>query len=327
MNTNIKDEQNTYKQINSSLEDKSVHYDIDKFIEQLYERKLLKEEELNFVIEKSKDIFLKDTNLIEIPCPITICGDIQGQFFDLIQLFKLGGKVPNTNYLFLGNYVSYGYYSIETISLLLCLKIRYPNRIYLLRGKNESREHSQIYGFYEECSRKYENIKIWNNFIELFKFLPLTALVEGKIFCLNGGLSLSIKTLVEIILIDRFQDIPCEGPLFDLIWNSPYIGEGFYKPKGIGYYLFGEDISKKFCRVNNLDMICKGGDCVLNGYSWLHNNKVCVIFSAPNYRYRINNDGAIMEVDENMNLNFYKFDSSPRRGEMNVMIKISNTFQ
>lgn len=189
-----------------------ISYDLDRFIENLYACKPLKGEEVKFLIEKAKEILMTESNVQFVPSPVTICGDIHGQFFDLMELFKIGGKCPETNYLFMGDYVDRGYYSVETVSLLLCLKVRYPNRIYLTRGNHETRQVTQAYGFYDECMRKYNNnALIWKYFTDLFDFLPLTAVVENSIFCLHGGLSPCIESLDHIKLIDRFQEVPHEG--------------------------------------------------------------------------------------------------------------------
>ena len=137
--------------------------------------------------------------------PVTVCGDIHGQFWDLMELFKIGGETPDTNYLFMGDYVNRGYYSVETVSLLMCLKVRFPNRIYLTRGNHESSQITQVYGFYNECMRKYGNSNVWKYFTDLFDYLPLTAVVDNQIFCLHGGLSPSIETLDNIKMLDDFS--------------------------------------------------------------------------------------------------------------------------
>lgn len=124
---------------------------LDAFIEQLIEVKPLKEIEVKFICEKAKEIFQKESNVQQVKAPVTICGDIHGQFHDLMELFKIGGKAPDTNYLFTGDYVDRGYNSVETVTLLFTLKVRYPTRIYLTRGNHESRQITQVYGFYDEC--------------------------------------------------------------------------------------------------------------------------------------------------------------------------------
>lgn len=116
--------------------------------------------------------------------------------------------MPDTNYLFLGDYVDRGYYSVETISLLIALKVRHPDRIFLTRGNHESRQITQVYGFYDECVRKYGSGKVWDLFTNLFDFIPVSAVIESKIFCLHGGLSPGIKTLDDILQQDRVQEVP-----------------------------------------------------------------------------------------------------------------------
>lgn len=136
----------------------------------------------NFLSSKAREILMEESNVQAVKAPVTVCGDIHGQFHDLMELFKIGGNCPDTNYLFMGDYVDRGYYSVETVTLLVALKVRYRNRVTILRGNHESRQITQVYGFYDECLRKYGNANIWKYFTDLFDYLPLTALVENQVF-------------------------------------------------------------------------------------------------------------------------------------------------
>ena len=285
-------------------------------IEDLFNCKYLPEEEVKELCFKAKEIFIKEPNIQIVHCPVTVCGDIHGQFHDLLELFKVGGYAPDTNYLFMGDYVDRGTFSVESVSLLLALKLKYPNRIFLLRGNHESRQTSQMYGFYDECFKKYGNSpNIYNTFMDLFDFLPLCALIENKILCLHGGLSPNIQTIEEINQLDRMQELPHDGPMSDLLWSDPEEREGWgQSPRGAGF-VFGGDISRKFNFTNNLSMICRAHQWQQNGYQWSHENNVLTIFSAPNYCYRCGNLAAIMEIDENMKYELQTFEPAPRRGE------------
>ena len=136
------------------------------------------------LLKQAVEIFQKESNVQPMSCPVTVCGDVHGQFHDLVELFRIGGELPDTNYLFMGDYVDRGYYSVETVTYLVALKVRFPDRITILRGNHESRQITQVYGFYDECLRKYGSADVWTKFTSLFDFFPLTALVENKV---GGG--------------------------------------------------------------------------------------------------------------------------------------------
>ena len=262
-----------------------------------------------------RSILSHESNVQEVRCPVTICGDIHGQFYDLIELFRIGGTLPETNYLFMGDYVDRGYYSLETVSLLVALKVRYPERITILRGNHESRQITQVYGFYDECLRKYGSATVWNCFTDLFDFLPMTALVAGKIFCMHGGLSPSIDTLDQARALDRVQEVPHEGPMCDLVWSDPDDRPGWgNSPRGAGY-TFGQDVTEQFNHANGLDLVARAHQLVMEGYQWSHCKNIVTVFSAPNYCYRCGNQAAIMEVDEVMRYKFLPFDPATRDGE------------
>ncbi|XP_010218305.1 PREDICTED: serine/threonine-protein phosphatase 2A catalytic subunit alpha isoform, partial [Tinamus guttatus] len=281
---------------------------------------------LSFFLFQAKEILTKESNVQEVRCPVTVCGDVHGQFHDLMELFRIGGKSPDTNYLFMGDYVDRGYYSVETVTLLVALKVRYRERITILRGNHESRQITQVYGFYDECLRKYGNANVWKYFTDLFDYLPLTALVDGQIFCLHGGLSPSIDTLDHIRALDRLQEVPHEGPMCDLLWSDPDDRGGWgISPRGAGY-TFGQDISETFNHANGLTLVSRAHQLVMEGYNWCHDRNVVTIFSAPNYCYRCGNQAAIMELDDTLKYSFLQFDPAPRRGEPHVTRRTPDYF-
>lgn len=183
-----------------------------------------------------------------------------------MELFRIGGRSPDTNYLFMGDYVDRGYYSVETVTLLVALKVRYRERITILRGNHESRQITQVYGFYDECLRKYGNPNVWKYFTDLFDYLPLTALVDGQIFCLHGGLSPSIDTLDHIRALDRLQEVPHEGPMCDLLWSDPDDRGGWgISPRGAGY-TFGQVSHPSEVQLNRVDRVTNRNFFLIPGY-------------------------------------------------------------
>ena len=304
-----------------------ARFDLDKQIEKCSDEVLLTEPEIKILVSKAKEVLSKEDNVQAVSAPVTICGDVHGQFHDLLELFKIGGNCPDTNYLFMGDYVDRGYHSIETLCLLLLLKIRYPTRIYLTRGNHESTEITQLYGFYDECVQKFGNANVWKMFTELFNYLPISAIVENKIFCLHGGLSPDIETIDEIRRLDRRRDVPSSGAMCDLLWSDPEERMGWgVSPRGAGY-IFGSDISKKFTQRNNLMMVNRAHQLVMKGYNWSHEKLVCTLFSAPNYCYRCGNQAGIMEVDENLKYNIQQFDPNPiKRGKLEISKRAPDYF-
>ena len=301
--------------------------DLDKHIESCYQAVVLSEDDIMALINKAKEIYIKENNIQTVNVPVTICGDIHGQFYDLLELFEIGGRCPDTNYLFMGDYVDRGYQSIETVCLLLALKIRYPTRIFLTRGNHESSEVTKLYGFYDECMQKFGSNNVWKAFTELFNLLPLAALVSNKIFCLHGGLSPEIKTLDEIRKLDRKKEVPASGAMCDLLWSDPdeRVGWGV-SPRGAGF-IFGSDISKQFTNSNNLMMINRAHQLVMKGFNWSHDNLVCTLFSAPNYCYRCGNQAGIMEVNENFKFSIQQFEPNPiKRGKLDLSKRAPDYF-
>lgn len=343
--------------------------------------------------------------MVSVDAPVTICGDIHGQFHDLMELFRVGGDVPDTNYLFMGDFVDRGFYSLESFLLLLCLKVRYPDRITLIRGNHESRQITTVYGFYDECIRKYGSANVWRYCCEVFDYLALGAIVlgasteltptsssnlnestqstlpaddedlesevlnssgevinktlrnrrapisfspssddpsneshslspprepslpndssipsstgppgtsasanssfsptstatGGAVLCVHGGLSPLIDTVDKIRLIDRKQEVPHEGAMCDLLWSDPDEIEGWgLSPRGAGF-LFGADIVKHFNYKNDLSLIARAHQLVMEGFKEMFEGGIVTVWSAPNYCYRCGNVAAILELGE-----------------------------
>jgi serine/threonine-protein phosphatase 4 catalytic subunit len=290
----------------------STQSDLDRQIATLMKCEIIKESEVKVLCQKAMEILMEESNVQRVDAPVTICGDIHGQFYDLKELFKVGGDCPDTNYLFLGDFVDRGFYSVETFLLLLALKVRYPDRITLIRGNHESRQITQVYGFYDECLRKYGSVNVWRYCTEIFDYLSLSALIEDKILCVHGGLSPSINTLDQIRVIDRKQEVPHDGAMCDLLWSDPEDIEGWgLSPRGAGF-LFGGNIVKSFNHTNGLDLIARAHQLVMEGYKYMFDKTLATVWSAPNYCYRCGNVAAILELDENRNANFKIFEAAPQ---------------
>ena len=291
----------------------SSNLNLDDILQNLTKFKLPSEKEIYEIFSKSYDLFNNLPNLAELEPPLIIVGNIHGQFEDLLEIFKIGGEIPEINYLFLGNYVDRGIYGVETFLYLLILKIKYPKRITLLRGNHESSGISQTYGFFDECINKFKNLNIFNKFVEIFNLLQLAAVVKSsnkKYFCVHGGLSPLIDSLYDINNLNRKQDYFSEEAINDLLWDEPDNDTEYFSvpPKGCGY-IFGKNEVEKFCKDNNVDFIVIGRMLSSEGFEYFFENKLINIWSAPNYVNICGNKACIIELDEHMNVNLKIFEA------------------
>lgn len=242
-------------------------------------------------------------------------GDIHGQYYDLLRLFDYGGYPPKSNYLFLGqvwwgsvssrDYVDRGKQSIECICLLFAYKVKYPNKFFLLRGNHETDNINKIYGFYDECKRRY-SIRLWKAFSDCFKYLPVSAIIEDRIICMHGGLSPSLTELSDIENIKRPSVVPDNGLLCDLLWSDPEyeLSSGWgYNDRGVSY-IFAEDVVHAFLEDHDLELVCRAHQVVEDGYEFFADRHLVTIFSAPNYCGEFDNAGAIMYIDETLMCSF-----------------------
>ncbi|KAJ0261428.1 Serine/threonine-protein phosphatase PP1 isozyme 2 [Hirschfeldia incana] len=274
---------------------------------------MLNESEIRQLCLVSKEIFLQQPNLLELEAPIKICGDIHGQYSDLLRLFEYGGFPPTANYLFLGDYVDRGKQSLETICLLLAYKIKYPENFFLLRGNHECASINRIYGFYDECKRRF-SVRLWKVFTDSFNCLPVAAVIDDKILCMHGGLSPDLTSVEQIKTIKRPTDVPDTGLLCDLLWSDPskdVKGWGM-NDRGVSY-TFGPDKVAEFLIKNDMDLICRAHQVVEDGYEFFADRQLVTIFSAPNYCGEFDNAGAMMSVDESLMCSFQILKPADRR--------------
>ncbi|RKO92049.1 serine/threonine-protein phosphatase PP1-gamma catalytic subunit [Blyttiomyces helicus] len=290
----------------------SQDVDVDSVIKRLLEVRgsrpgkqvQLAEHEIRFLCLESREILLNQPVLLELTAPLKICGDIHGQYYDLLRLFEYGGFPPEANYLFLGDYVDRGKQSLETICLLLAYKIKYPENFFILRGNHECASINRVYGFYDECKRRY-TVKLWKTFADCFNCLPIAAIIDDKIFSMHGGLSPDLQSMEQIRRVMRPTDVPDTGILCDLLWADPDqdIDGWSDNARGISF-TFGPDVVTRFIKKHDLNLICRAHEVVEDGYAFFAKRQLVTLFSAPNYTGEFDNAGAMMSVDETLLCSF-----------------------
>ncbi|OMJ94956.1 hypothetical protein SteCoe_1818 [Stentor coeruleus] len=258
----------------------------------------LTEQEVRGLCLKAREVFMSQPILLELEAPLKICGDIHGQYYDLLRVFEYGDFPPDSRYLFLGDYVDRGKQSLETICLLLAYKVKYPENFYLLRGNHECSSINRIYGFYDECKRRY-NIKLWKTFTDCFNCLPIAALIEDKILCMHGGLSPELNSMEQIRSIMRPMDVPESGLVCDLLWSDPDKDvQGWGENERGVSFTFGYEVVSGFLKKQDLDLICRAHQVVEDGYEFFAKRQLVTLFSAPNYCGEFDNAAAIMSIDD-----------------------------
>lgn len=276
------------------------------------------------LIKQAGDIFRQEPNIVKVNRPVTIVGDIHGQFYDLLTILTAGGEPSKTKYLFLGDYVDRGQFQSECLFLLFALKMKYPNNIHLIRGNHETRQMTKSFQFRLECKKKYKSTTFYNACMETFDALPISALVDNRFLCMHGGLSPNIRTLSDIENLDRFHETPSSGPLCDLIWSDPR--EDFDQitdeqpdfvennVRGCAYF-FSYYACRDFLLRNKLLSIIRGHEVQKDGVRFFRKSSrtkfpvLISLFSAPNYCDTYNNIAAILKLGDDQQLTVVRIEA------------------
>ncbi|OHT06289.1 Ser/Thr protein phosphatase [Tritrichomonas foetus] len=251
-------------------------------------------------------VFLNEPSLLEIEPPVNICGDIHGQYLDLLRVFENGGMPPDAKYLFLGDYVDRGEKSVEVITLLFALKLRYPENIFLLRGNHESPEMTELFGFADECKRKL-NGSMWPVFLKTFDTMPIGAVVGGQYFCIHGGLSPELKLVDDVRNIKRPTAIPESGLLADLLWSDPSPKTKEWGPNDRGSTItWGARIANRFLSANKLSCVVRGHQMANDGFEFpfFPSRNTVTVFTASKYANEYNNKAAYMAIEDKEGFSF-----------------------
>ena len=265
----------------------------------------LPEDTIVSLLGTARDILLEQPMLLELNAPISIVGDIHGQYCDLLRLFEMGGS-PSTSrpYLFLGDYVDRGAQGIECICLLATYKIKFPENFFMLRGNHECPSINRIYGFYDECKRRY-SVKLWRLMNDMMNCLPIAAIVDERMFCVHGGLSPDLVAFDQVLDIERPAQVPDQGLLCDFLWADPDPDIRGWEENARGVsYTFGADCVSNFLEQHDFDLVVRAHQVVEDGYEFFADRQLVTIFSAPNYCGEFDNAGAMMIVDENLCCSF-----------------------
>lgn len=267
-------------------------------------QKMFSERELIELCYRARENFWKNNVKLEIKAPVKICGDIHGQYEDLLALLELNGWPPETTYLFLGDYVDRGPFSIEVISLLFAYQLLHPDKVFLLRGNHESRPVNMQYGFFLECRKRFSNV-LYDAFQMAFYCMPLCAVINEKIICMHGGISEDLVDLKQLDKVERPCDIPDIGVIADLTWADPDEKIQMYAESNRGAgRVFGAEAVKKFLAVHNLELIVRAHQVVNDGYEFFAARQLVTIFSAPFYCGQMDNAAAVMTIDEELVCSF-----------------------
>lgn len=276
------------------------------------------------ICENVKKKFIEEPSILDLHSPITIIGDIHGHILDLFRILNKFGMPPRRKYLFLGDLVDRGEFSIETVIIVFLLKIIYPKNVFLIRGNHEFSFLCQQSGFFNEVIDFYCEPSVFNACINTFSYIPLAAKIDGSYLCLHGGIGSNFTSLDSFKTLRRpIKDYDSECFIDSVLWSDPTNKTEYYAPstRGSGY-LFGASAVSEFCEKNDIKMIIRGHECVKEGAEFWFDNKLVTIFSASNYCGYENNKSAILEISSSGNYQVHSYPPLPMLSRSNVFFGV-----
>jgi diadenosine tetraphosphatase ApaH/serine/threonine PP2A family protein phosphatase len=275
------------------------------------------EEDVLRILDNLVMVLFMENNVAVVDRPVTIVGDVHGQYEDVRLLFQKAigeresaespGDLHDHKFLFMGDYVDRGYYSLNTLLLIATYKLQKPGTVTMIRGNHESRQVTQQYGFYHEIMLNYGHGGLWLKCMQVFDAMPMAALTGTDVFSVHGGISPAVVLIDKINRLNRNVEIPQDGVMADLLWSDPEDGmtEIFRpNPRGAGF-IFGRKAVEGFLRINRLRLITRSHQLVQTGFQYYFaddkrrrtpEGRLLNVWSAPNYSYTSHNTAAFLKL-------------------------------
>ncbi|OHS94456.1 Ser/Thr protein phosphatase [Tritrichomonas foetus] len=244
-------------------------------------------------------ILQKQKTLLQIEPPIVVVGDLHGSFHDLLRVFSIFKEPPQTKYIFLGDYVDRGPFSLEVVVMLIAFQCAYPSHVYLIRGNHEISNVNSQYGFKMDIVLIYGFDDVWRSFQKVFDWLPLGAVIGKDLFCVHGGISPLLQDVSQILEIQRPISDPEDPLIQDLMWSDPSTNflEFSESTRGVGS-TFGANAIKSFIQSSGMRWIIRAHQCVDEGISVFPNGPVITVFSSSNYGTSNQNKSGVLVINE-----------------------------
>lgn len=269
-------------------------------------RRLFSEALISWVLARGSEVLQSEPVVVPVPAPVQILGDIHGQLYDLVAVLSVAPP-PAGRFLFLGDYVDRGKYGVECFTLLLGLKVLYPDKVWMLRGNHETDAICRQYGFFSECQQRYD-VRLYKKFCTVFNCLPVAAIVADRALCMHGGLSPDLRSLEQLQALQRPYEVGESGLVCDLLWSDPSDEHQGWRPSERGVsFTFGNNVVERLLNALDLDLVVRAHQVMEKGYSFFAARRLVTVFSATNYCGEFTNYGAMLIMDEDLRCSFRIF--------------------